>query len=127
MQDVLLALLRGYRRWLSPRLGGGCRFVPSCSHYAMECVRRHGSVTGLRLTAWRLLRCREGCPSGHDPVPDRHEIGAALRGRLVGAAEIPNERARRRAPETMSAAAGANGSPPAREPCSPLVFGAERS
>lgn len=47
-----------------------CRFTPTCSHYAVEAVDRHGAKRGLALTARRLGRCRPGGPSGYDPVPE---------------------------------------------------------
>ena len=54
---------------LSPLLGGHCRYVPSCSVYAEEAVRRHGGGKGLRLAAARVLRCHPFRPGGYDPVP----------------------------------------------------------
>ena len=66
---VLLALLHGYRRWLSPLLGPYCRFEPSCSRYATEALRRHPVHRALGLTTWRLLRCQPWCRGGHDPLP----------------------------------------------------------
>lgn len=47
-----------------------CRFTPTCSHYAVEAVERHGLRRGLRLTAGRLARCRPLGPFGADPVPE---------------------------------------------------------
>jgi putative membrane protein insertion efficiency factor len=66
---LLLALIAGYRLALAPFLGGFCRFVPSCSVYAEEAVRRHGAVRGLRLAALRLSRCHPFHRGGLDPVP----------------------------------------------------------
>jgi putative membrane protein insertion efficiency factor len=47
-----------------------CRFVPTCSHYAVVAIERHGLRRGLRLSLGRLWRCRPGGPFGSDPVPD---------------------------------------------------------
>jgi putative membrane protein insertion efficiency factor len=66
---VLLVLVRGYRRWVSPALGPHCRFAPSCSAFAVEALQVHGAVRGTGLTARRLLRCHPWNPGGHDPVP----------------------------------------------------------
>lgn len=66
---VLLGLIEVYRLLLSPLIGGYCRFVPSCSRYGAEAVRRHGAVAGTRLTLKRLLRCHPFHPGGVDPVP----------------------------------------------------------
>jgi len=69
LRRILLALVRGYRFFLSPWLGSACRFEPTCSAYAQQALTLHGAWTGSRLTAWRLLRCHPWCPGGHDPVP----------------------------------------------------------
>ena len=54
---------------LSPLLGGHCRYLPTCSVYAEEAVRRHGAGRGLRLALARVLRCHPFRPGGYDPVP----------------------------------------------------------
>ena len=70
MRRVLMLLVRGYRRWLSPLLGAGkCRFEPSCSQYALEALEHHGACKGTALSTWRLLRCQPFCKGGYDPVP----------------------------------------------------------
>lgn len=66
---VCMAMVRGYQRLLSPMLGGQCRFAPSCSHYALDALARHGLWRGLWLTARRLARCHPWGGSGEDPVP----------------------------------------------------------
>ena len=65
----LLGLVKGYRLLLSPWLGSGCRFEPSCSLYAIGALERHGAVGGAYLTLRRLVRCHPWCEGGHDPVP----------------------------------------------------------
>lgn len=64
-------LLRVYRALLSPLFAGSCRFEPSCSQYAEEAMRRHGSLRGMWLTVRRLARCQPFHAGGHDPVPAR--------------------------------------------------------
>jgi uncharacterized protein len=65
-----IVAIRGYQRWLSPRLPIRCRHVPNCSAYGMAAVRRYGLVVGSRLTAGRIRRCTAGTPYGtSDPVP----------------------------------------------------------
>jgi len=66
---VVVVLLRGYQRFVSPLYGPSCRFYPSCSQYALLAVQRHGVVRGARLAAWRLLRCNPWNPGGVDDVP----------------------------------------------------------
>ena len=69
MARLFLLLIDAYRVTLSPLVGGYCRFVPSCSVYAEEAIRRHGAWRGARLAAARLLRCHPFRPGGYDPVP----------------------------------------------------------
>jgi putative membrane protein insertion efficiency factor len=68
MRKILLWIIRLYRSLLSPIFPMSCRFTPTCSEYAMEAIQKYGSVTGLYLTARRLLRCHPFHPGGHDPV-----------------------------------------------------------
>lgn len=66
---VLMILVAGYRRFVSPLLGPHCRFAPSCSAYALEAVREHGALRGTWLALRRLARCHPFNPGGLDPVP----------------------------------------------------------
>jgi putative membrane protein insertion efficiency factor len=68
MVRILLVLIEVYRVTLSPLVGGYCRFVPSCSAYAEEALRRRGAVRGVWLTVRRLARCHPFHPGGYDPV-----------------------------------------------------------
>jgi len=65
--EMALALLRFYREEISPFLPTSCRYVPTCSEYAMEAYKRYGVVKGTALTAWRLCRCNPFGGSGFDP------------------------------------------------------------
>ncbi len=68
--QVLRALVHLYRWGISPLLGPPrCRYVPSCSAYALEALERHGAWRGCLLTLQRLLRCHPWGGSGFDPVP----------------------------------------------------------
>lgn len=69
MSRLLIALIQLYRYTLSPMLGANCRFTPSCSQYAVEALRRHGTWRGGWLTIRRLCRCHPWGGHGHDPVP----------------------------------------------------------
>jgi hypothetical protein len=66
---VLIGLIRVYQITLSPLLGANCRFTPSCSRYAIDAIRRHGSVRGMGYALWRIMRCQPFCKGGLDPVP----------------------------------------------------------
>ena len=74
MKAAILAMLNGYKRFVSPALPQACRYLPTCSEYAMEAVERHGAVRGTALALWRVARCNPFGGSGLDPVPpSRHE------------------------------------------------------
>lgn len=66
---LLVLMIRGYQRFLSPLTPPTCRFYPSCSAYAVIALERHGVVRGTRLAVWRILRCNPWNPGGVDDVP----------------------------------------------------------
>ena len=68
-QRLALAALRGYQLLFSPMFAGSCRFVPSCSAYAVDAVTRFGVLRGSWLALRRLARCRPFAAHGFDPVP----------------------------------------------------------
>lgn len=72
MRTLIIHLLRGYRYLISPLFGPACRFVPSCSEYAIEAVETHGAARGLWLSVRRLLKCHPWHDGGFDPVPGIH-------------------------------------------------------
>ena len=70
MKTVFLALIRFYRRCMSPYTPASCRFTPTCSTYAVEAIEKYGALKGGYLTLRRLLKCHpfyKGDP--YDPVP----------------------------------------------------------
>ena len=72
MKHLCILLIRFYRKFLSPlKKSPCCRFVPSCSAYAIEAFEKRGFFVGLALTVWRILRCNPYCVGGYDPVPER--------------------------------------------------------
>jgi uncharacterized protein len=73
---ILVALVQGYRRFLSPALPPRCRFYPSCSAYALEALQLHGALRGSWLTVRRLSKCHPFHAGGFDFVPGSQAEGA---------------------------------------------------
>ena len=69
MKKCLLAMIRFYRRHISPNKKPCCRFTPTCSQYALEAIRKYGALKGSALAVRRILRCNPLCKGGYDPVP----------------------------------------------------------
>lgn len=67
---VLRGLIRGYQLFISPALPASCRYMPTCSHYTMEAIARHGALKGGWLGFLRICRCHPWGGSGYDPVPE---------------------------------------------------------
>ncbi len=68
MKSLALAILRGYKRYLSPMMPAACRYVPTCSDYAMEAIERNGLLRGAVQAVGRFLRCNPWGGHGYDPV-----------------------------------------------------------
>jgi len=68
MQKVLIALLRGYKKFVSPFLPSACRYSPTCSDYMMQAVTKYGAVRGVWMGLKRLARCHPFHGGGFDPV-----------------------------------------------------------
>jgi len=94
---LLLALVRVYQKTLSPALpvifgpACGCRFYPTCSHYAAEALRTHGALRGTWLTVIRLLKCTPLHPGGVDLVPAAQQTRSTLSGRRMTCTRITHE------------------------------------
>ena len=71
MKKLFLWLIRFYQREISPLRPPCCRFIPTCSAYAIEALRVHGAFKGSLLAAWRILRCNPFGRPGLDPVPPK--------------------------------------------------------
>ena len=69
MQKLLIALIRFYRKHISPHTPPTCRYIPTCSQYALEAITEYGAWKGTLLAAWRILRCNPFSRGGYDPVP----------------------------------------------------------
>lgn len=74
MKTLLLALIRFYRRNISPATPPCCRFIPTCSAYALEAIEVHGALRGGLLALWRFLKCNplhRQKTIEYDPVPPK--------------------------------------------------------
>lgn len=65
----MLALIRFYRRAISPYTPASCRYTPTCSVYAIEAIEKYGALRGGWMALKRILRCNPLFPGGYDPVP----------------------------------------------------------
>lgn len=73
MKRFLLAVLRFYKRGISPHLPPACRYTPTCSEYAMIAIERYGALRGGFMALRRLMRCHPFAKGGYDPVPEEPE------------------------------------------------------
>ncbi len=71
MKRVLIALIRFYQKNISSKTPPCCRFIPTCSQYAVTAIERFGAIRGTGMAIWRILRCGPWSPGGYDPVPER--------------------------------------------------------
>ena len=72
IQRFLVRLIRYYQRTISPHTGASCRYLPTCSQYAVEAIETHGACKGTLLSVWRILRCNpfhRQKSIEYDPVP----------------------------------------------------------
>ena len=67
-KQAVLHLLRAYKWAISPLFPPACRYVPTCSDYALEAIDRYGVIRGGVKTIWRVMRCHPFVKGGHDPV-----------------------------------------------------------
>jgi len=70
MKKVLIKLIKGYQK-IPGDFHNNCRFIPTCSNYAIEAIDKYGSIKGTYLTIKRILRCNPLVKAGYDPVPER--------------------------------------------------------
>jgi hypothetical protein len=81
VRRVALAVIRFYQRYISVLKRPTCRFVPTCSEYAVEAIEHFGVVRGSLKALWRLLRCQPLCAGGYDPVLPAPHVCAELEAR----------------------------------------------
>ncbi|MDD2481016.1 MAG: membrane protein insertion efficiency factor YidD [Lutispora sp.] len=69
MKHFIIFLIKIYQLIISPMSPGKCRFVPTCSNYTIEAVKKYGGIKGTILGIKRVLKCNPFNPGGYDPVP----------------------------------------------------------
>ena len=69
MKNLLILIIEFYQDWISPLKPPTCRFIPTCSNYAITAIKKYGAKTGVILTIKRLLKCHPFHKGGYDPVP----------------------------------------------------------
>lgn len=70
MKQIFIGVFRFYQKAISPLTPPSCRFYPTCSHYGVEALEKHGAIKGLYLTVRRISKCHPFHEGGIDPVPD---------------------------------------------------------
>lgn len=71
LSKIAIALIKFYRKFISPLKKPCCRFYPTCSEYALQAFKEWGFFRGFGLSFWRILRCNPFCRAGYDPIPVR--------------------------------------------------------
>ena len=69
IKKTMLAMIRFYRKYLSPLKSTKCPYIPTCSEYGYQAIEKYGPVKGGLLALWRILRCNPFSHGGYDPVP----------------------------------------------------------
>ena len=74
INNILVKILKFYKKFISSGLRSGCIFTPTCSEYAMETLQKHNLFASFFLIIWRILRCNSLNKGGFDPVPDNPKL-----------------------------------------------------
>ena len=70
IKRLLIILIKLYRKYISPlKRYPSCRYIPTCSQYAIEAIEKYGALKGGLLALWRIIRCNPFSKGGYDPVP----------------------------------------------------------
>ena len=71
MKNLMIGIIKLYRKFISPLKPPCCRFTPTCSQYALDAFMKRGFFVGFGLTVYRILRCNPFSKGGEDPVPEK--------------------------------------------------------
>lgn len=74
MKHLLIGFIHLYQKFISPLFPPSCRYVPTCSNYAVTALKKFGAVRGTLMAGARILRCHPFVPGGFDPVPDKFTL-----------------------------------------------------
>ncbi|MBM9929956.1 membrane protein insertion efficiency factor YidD [Pediococcus pentosaceus] len=74
MKQILLLIIRGYQKFISPMFPPSCRYYPTCSNYSLQAIKRFGAIKGGLMGVARILRCHPFVRGGYDPVPDNFSL-----------------------------------------------------
>lgn len=69
MKKLFIFIIKFYRKYISPMKSTKCPYIPSCSEYGMEAIKKYGALKGGALALWRIIRCNPFSKGGYDPVP----------------------------------------------------------
>jgi putative membrane protein insertion efficiency factor len=72
MKYIFIFAIRGYQKFISPFFAPRCKYYPTCSQYSIDAIREYGSLHGITMTAWRLLRCNPLSHGGVDYAVKTH-------------------------------------------------------
>jgi putative membrane protein insertion efficiency factor len=71
VKKILIGFIKIYQKIISPLTPPSCRFYPTCSHYGIEAIEKHGALKGLWLAVRRISKCHPFHEGGFDPVPEK--------------------------------------------------------
>lgn len=73
MKTILTSMITFYQKYISPLTPPSCRFYPTCSHYGLEAIEKHGALKGSWMAVRRISKCHPFHEGGFDPVPEKEE------------------------------------------------------
>lgn len=74
MKKLLIGIVHGYQKWISPLFPPSCRYQPTCSTYMIHAIEKHGVIKGVIMGMARIFRCHPFVPGGKDYVPDKFTL-----------------------------------------------------